>query len=134
MSDYQTALEAAGAKVLAYESFGSYQGDWLALVEYNGKTGYVSGSYGSCSGCDSFQAEFGYDSEQQCDEHRYMGPSPADCQDCTSLKLDYDRRLKAFGEGYLDIFESKDNLVKKFTENSKWDMDAQEVLDWLAKN
>jgi len=131
---YQEALEAAGAKVLAYESFGSYQGDWLALVEYNGQAGYVSGSYGSCSGCDSFQCEFGYDSEQQCDEHRYEGPSPADCQGCVNLKADYDTRLKAFGEGYLSLLESKDNLVKKFTEQAEWDGDAQEVLDWLAKN
>lgn len=29
-------LEIAGAEVLAYETFGSYQGDWLAKVNYNG--------------------------------------------------------------------------------------------------
>jgi len=57
---YRTAMEAAGATVLAYESFGSYQGDWFALVVYGGKTFWVHGSYGSCSGCDAFCAEFDF--------------------------------------------------------------------------
>jgi len=34
MSSYKESLEAAGAEVLAFESFGSYQGDWVALVWY----------------------------------------------------------------------------------------------------
>ena len=57
---YQEALEAAGATVHAFEFFGSYQGDWWAKVTYNGETGWVHGSYGSCSGCDAFEAEFGF--------------------------------------------------------------------------
>ena len=48
---YCQALEAAGAKILQFKSFGSYQGDWWAKVEYNGEIGWVAGSYGSCSGC-----------------------------------------------------------------------------------
>ena len=34
---YQMALEMAGATVLEYKEFGSYQGDWFAKVEYQGK-------------------------------------------------------------------------------------------------
>ena len=41
---YQDALKAAGAAVLEFESFGSYQGDWVALVEYKGERGWVQGS------------------------------------------------------------------------------------------
>ncbi len=131
MSNYQTALEAAGAKVLAFESFGSYQGDWLALVEHQGNKTYVRGSYGSCSGCDAFEAEFGYH-EGKCDEHSYEDSN--DCQDCVAAKTDYDTRLQAFGTGYLDNFYTKEELVKKFTEDSEWDSNADDVLKWLAQN
>ncbi len=53
---YDDALRLAGAEVHAYESFGSYQGIWLAKVTYQGKTGWVRGYFGSCSGCDGLQA------------------------------------------------------------------------------
>ena len=43
-SSYIDALRAAGATVHAGRSFGSYQGDWLARVTYNGVTGFVAGS------------------------------------------------------------------------------------------
>jgi len=33
---YDEALKAAGAEVLLYESFGSYQGDWWAKVVKRG--------------------------------------------------------------------------------------------------
>lgn len=36
---YKKCLEIAGAKVIAYEEFGSYQGDWIAVVEYKGVKG-----------------------------------------------------------------------------------------------
>jgi len=57
---YFEALEAAGAQVLASQTFGSYQGDWFAKVNYNGSTAWVHGCYGSCSGCDAFCAEFDF--------------------------------------------------------------------------
>jgi hypothetical protein len=34
MADYDDTLRAAGATVLVWRRFGSYQGDWLAKVEY----------------------------------------------------------------------------------------------------
>ena len=40
---YQKALEAAGAVVHRFEEFGSYQGDWWALVTHGDKTGWVNG-------------------------------------------------------------------------------------------
>ena len=33
---YMASLEMAGAKVLSFKEFGSYQGTWLAIVEFNG--------------------------------------------------------------------------------------------------
>ena len=48
---YQEALQASGVDVHAFESFGSYQGTWLAHVTYAGETGLIEGSFGSCSPC-----------------------------------------------------------------------------------
>jgi len=110
MSDYQEALEAAGAKVLEYEYFGDYQGTWIALVDYNGQRGFVEGSFGSCSGCDAFQAEFDYDDYE---------------------KEDYQQRLSDFGKGYLDPLLTFDQMIKSASTNIEWDYDAKEMLEWV---
>ena len=58
MFGYIDALKAAGLRILAWECFGSYQGQWAAhVVTPDGMIGYVNDWYGSCSVCDSFQAE-----------------------------------------------------------------------------
>lgn len=111
---YKEALEAAGAKVLQFQEFGSYQGTWLAEVDYEGKVGWIEGAYGSCSGCDSFEAEFGWDDDE---------------------KPDYQERLAEFGKGYLCGFVTKDHLVSIYTEKCKgeyaWE-DDQKILEWLT--
>jgi len=56
---YEKCLQLAGAKVTAFEKFGSYQGNWWAKVKYKGKTGWITRAFGSCSVCDAFEAEFG---------------------------------------------------------------------------
>jgi hypothetical protein len=38
---YIKALEQAGAKVLAEKRFGSYQGDWVVKLSYNGASGWT---------------------------------------------------------------------------------------------
>ncbi len=108
---YQSALEAAGAKVLAFESFGSYQGEWLAFVEYNGERGWVQGWYGSCSGCDAFEAEFGWGAGEE---------------------GDYEARLANFGRGYLDgQLHTADELRERFKKQAEWDSDADAILSFL---
>lgn len=92
---YTYALETAGAIVHQDWTFGSYQGEWMAHVTLpDGRTGVIMGYYGSCSGCDAFEAEFGYDMHRSerhpDDEHRF------DCDQC----LDYQRRLYEFGQEY----------------------------------
>lgn len=123
---YQKAMEFAGAIVHEYQSFGSYQGDWLARVSFQGKEGYVVGAYGSCSGCDAFEAEFGDDGLEFFDEAtmRYY-PKP-----------DTDEvwpRFRAFGEDYLDDIKTVDQARAMFTEQAEWDMDAQRILEWLTR-
>lgn len=114
---YKAALEAAGKKVLAFENFGSYQGEWLAKVqdEFTGEIGYVHDWYGSCTVCDSFQAEMDYSYEDD---------------------DDYEDKLRAFGQRYEIMPES---WLQEFLWPSDEDEDdyvsyeREEMRVWFAK-
>jgi hypothetical protein len=109
---YQQALEAAGAKIRAFKEFGSYQGDWFAITEDD----YViQGSYGSCSGCDAFEAEFGYDSHNLTDKQ-------------------YQSKLASFGQEYLMNPEHLNITITRYTvksEDEYWGAEDREIRDWL---
>jgi hypothetical protein len=134
---YQEALEAGGAEVLAFESFGSYQGAWWARVRYEGKEGWITGSFGSCSGCDSFEAEFGYG-----DSHYHATPegrqyidasdplTPDSCADCAKLAA----RLADFGRRYLDEIMTQEAAEKEASLNLEWDTDADEMVRFIRAN
>lgn len=125
---YYKALEAAGAKVLEYKSFGSYQGTWVARVEYNGEVGWVQGAYGSCSGCDSFQAEFGWDERGHCDDHwEYDG----DCGTCIAAAALYAVRLADFGGGYLHKLYSAEELAEQYEADCEWDDGARDIVAFV---
>lgn len=130
---YEQALEAAGAKVCAFESFGSYSGDWWALVEFNGARGWVNGYFGSCSGCDSFEAEFGY-ADEKCSEHTFNSKSPKDCEACADAAQKYAQRLKDFGADYLGNILTQSEAEAEASKNLEWDGDAQAMLDWIKAN
>lgn len=110
---YQEALEAAGAEVHDFKEFGCYQGEWYAYVTYQGETGVVTGSYGSCSGCDAFDAEFGWED---------------------SKKDDYQQRLAAFGETYLTVLPAS-HYIKMYKDNpwynGTYEHTGKEVMEWL---
>jgi hypothetical protein len=86
---YKLALELAGAEVLKYAEFGSYQGDWLAKVRYEGKEGWVNDYFGSCSGCDAFLGEFAF-SSHKCKDLDYHTPIwdgfTEGCEECDRVK------------------------------------------------
>lgn len=117
---YKSALEAAGCVVHAFENFGSYQGEWLAKVtktvagqEY---TGYVHDWYGSCTMCDSYEAEFGYSYDDE-DE-------------------DYERRLREFGQRYEVMPESwmQDFLWPDDDDDDDYvSFEREEMRVWFAK-
>lgn len=111
--DYKTALEIAGAKIIVYEAFGDYQGRWFAKVEYLGKIGWVHGEYGSCSGCDAFQSEFGYFDE---------------------INQELKMRLVEFGVKYLDQMITQDEVLKIAGENSDWDCSADDMVKFIKDN
>lgn len=109
---YCDALTAAGCVVIEYVEFGSYQGDWYAYVNIGGEKGVVTGSFGSCSGCDAFEAEFGWD------DHK---------------NPDYEGRLKNFGESYLPALPAShyiEHMEKRVNDGNDWG-DEKEILEWL---
>jgi hypothetical protein len=108
---YDAALTAAGVKVIDSQEFGSYQGDWWAQVQFpNDEIYYVTGSYGSCSHCDAFQAEFGYRDDE----------TP-----------DYPHRLRAFGRDYLENCYTLEEAIAEASKNLEWDTEAEEMVKWL---
>lgn len=130
---YSEAMEAAGAVVHQFEHFGSYQGDWWALVTLpDGRKGWINGSYGSCSGCDAFEAEFDYGTRDYCSEPHWVH-DPA-CAECVRLKADYDKKLAEFGAGYLDGVMTDAEALKHASEHLEWDSDAQQMVDFIAKH
>lgn len=113
MNGYELALRMAGAKVHAFQEFGSWQGDWWALVTLaDGRTGWVNGAFGSCSVCDSFQSESGWRDAE---------------------KPDYTARLAAFGRGYLDGFMVQQEAEAKAAENIAWDLDAERMVAFVKQ-
>jgi hypothetical protein len=132
---YKLALEAAGATVFAFERFGSYQGDWLAKVEYNGRRGWVKDYYGSCSGCDAFQAEFGYADDYEEENGKFL----INRREVTKEEYDaeytpYRLRLIQFGDRYLMNIISQQEVEKYVAENSEWDLEADEMMKFVKKN
>ncbi len=59
---YPVVAEVRGQHVLLYEQYGSYQGEWLMFAHDPKKQEYYiyKGWYGSCSGCDDYEASMNY--------------------------------------------------------------------------
>lgn len=57
--DYRRLPELLGAETLVWVNERAYQGSSFALLAHDGEYGYVTFSWGSCSGCDAMQAAEG---------------------------------------------------------------------------
>jgi hypothetical protein len=131
-SSYEKAMKCAGATVNVFEQFGSYQGEWYAKVTYKGITGWINGSYGSCSGCDAFESEFGYEHHNHIDNDYYDPIYDGfidGCEECQKVKT----RFISFGEQYLDEILTQDAAEKKSQEYS-WDGSSDEMLKFIKDN
>lgn len=107
---YIAALEAAGAKVHSDEMYGSYRGAWMAHVTLpDGRSGFIIDYYGSCSGCDSYEATFGYGDE----------PTP--------------EKLAEFGQPYLDQMLTAREALTKCAENMEFDDDYLKMAEDIIK-
>jgi hypothetical protein len=136
-SPYQGLLERAGAKVLAFDYFGDYQGTWVAKVEHAGVVKWVIGAYGSCSGCDAFEAEFGSGYHDHGDEfhNSYDDKFPhAGCAECAAI---VERMAKA-GANYLTNAHTYDEAlaeVERQCSDPDWvDEDDKLLLQFLKAN
>lgn len=107
--DYTNAIELAGATVLAAVDDEDYQGTFWLRVEYQGDEFWITGSYGSCSGCDAYEATF--DSQSACAEHRW-DPKVETCEGCRVAANERDTKLAEFGRGYLDKRYAQDEAME----------------------
>ena len=126
MTNYREALEAAGATLLDFGEFGTWEGNWIAHLA-DGR--FVEGAFGSCSGCDAFESEFGL-LDYGCDAH--CRPNEI-CGECAKKAANYARRLAIFGQTYLDSAEDYESIRQRFLEQSEWDYDAKEAVAWLDR-
>ena len=127
---YKECLEFAGAKVICMEEFGDYQGSWMAKVEYNGKVSWVLGSFGSCSGCDSFLGEFDFNNHEfNGAEHDEKSPVEG-CPKCDEVK----KRMAGLGMTYLTDLRTQEEIEAYCNKHLEWDSEAQEMLDWVKQN
>ena len=135
---YKLTLEKAGAKVLEFKEFGSYQGTWLAKVEYDRETGWVQGSYGSCSGCDAFQAEFEWSEEpyyNEQDKTWELNYEVVTEEVALDAQNKYNNKLCNFGKTYLDSgLYTQEQIEKLISEDIEWDPEAEEMLKWVQNN
>lgn len=57
---YPMVAGIRGQEVLLYQQFGSYQGEWMMLARDPETFFIYKDYYGSCSGCDSYEANFSW--------------------------------------------------------------------------
>lgn len=63
---YPLVAGVRGQEVLLYQQFGSYQGEWMMLSRDAEQYYVYKDWYGSCSGCDSYEAaDFGWNSDRE---------------------------------------------------------------------
>lgn len=135
-SDYKECLELAGAEVKTFQVFGDWQGTWYAYVVYRGEEGWISGSYGSCSGCDAFYAEFGFVTEG-CSDHPYH-PREG-CARCAHRRAELRDAKAEFGRTYLETILPHEVQVKILRDrlNSRGagalDEEEREILTFIEE-
>jgi len=132
---YKESLEKAGAVVHDFKEIGSYQGTWGAIVDYAGKKALVTGSFGSCSVCDAFEAEFGYGQKVHEKDGKYYDDywDEITKEEFDAKQNDYDKRLSEFGSSYLHTLQDKadiENRLKGFNEEDWFDREEKQLYDW----
>lgn len=107
---YEDLYKQFGTPLVEVE-IGSYQGDTLVVLENEGKYGYLTFGWGSCSGCDALRACEDFDDLQELSDHL---------------------------ESSIKWFDSKEEL-KKWVNNHDWKgdyfsySDKYDVMDFICK-
>lgn len=134
---YSECLEIAGCKIIEFKEFGSYQGDWLAFVEYNNEYGFVQGAYGSCSGCDAFYAEFDGNYTYIENGKFFVDFDEVDERAYKKAESDLHERKCAFGKSYLvgGLYgiEYYQRLLDEILKDDWFDEERKEYCEWAIE-
>lgn len=140
--NYEMTLEKAGARIIAFKEFGSYQGTWLALVENNGETGIIEGSYGSCSGCDACQAEFdewNQPIEKNGKYYKDYGDEEITEEEWNEYWKKFDEKVINFGALYLhqgmntkEYYQNKLDKINAKNEDDWFSDEEKEYCEWAV--
>ena len=126
---YKSALEAAGAEVLAYKMFGNWQGEWWAKVNLDGVVGWVEGSFGSCSVCDPFQSKMdGFDYRWDSVAREYVDAPEEERQ----------AALVEFGQSYLTHLQTPEEAKawadQQLLSEDTWRDEDKEAAQFILEN
>lgn len=138
---YARAMEVAGAEILAFRQFGDYQGTWWAKVRYKGEVGWATGYYGSCSGCDAFEGEFGWSGGHDHPNNEYVSMyswpgnagdtlTPESCDVCKDLI----ERLADFGKRYVEDTLLTQAEAEADATKKDWDSEVWNILAFLQEH
>lgn len=127
---YEDAFAAVPGVTVEWAQYcGSYQGRLVAKLKIEGLDGprYVLDYYGSCSGCDAYEAEFGYRNDETPEALAAFGRPYVEA----ALTLDevlaellpkagewYDTELKEVLDRVLADYPEKANLARMFPQGS----------------
>ena len=77
--------------------------------------------------------DFGF-SNHECGDDDYYDPFLSgfkdDCEECQAEK----KRFAEFGKKYLSEMITQEQIEKKISEDIDWDLDAQELLNFVKEN
>lgn len=107
--DYETLVKCINTKIDWHIlTTGSYQGDYWYFAQYNNKIYFVNIGYGSCSGCDAFQA------------------SQHDINDLIELQDNIKRDIREF--------DNLEELISWILNSNEWWLsEKDEILDFIKK-
>lgn len=109
-----------GYEVVASETFGSWQGDEAYILSDGERFGIVVIGYGSCSGCDAFEAATPYSHQQD----------GGDWSDMDALREEWRNAVRWF-DSTVDAVVALDLAPSS---GSDWWIYDKEVLGWLRDN
>ena len=129
--DYEKCLALAGANVLAFERFGSYSGDWWAVVEADNPSRkfFVTGAYGSCSGCDHLE-----DMEYRIQPRVYSAPEGKRDEWLQKHNEALLAEMESYGEELLSNEYNLERAIKELGDRIHWSEynEDKKQHDWLV--
>lgn len=133
--DHQEIMERQGFEILDWEAFGSYQGDYAAIVKKDNKVGFIVIGYGSCSGCDALEAVKEYAPEEVY-YNEYDFDDEEDNELYESKMETYKERLKEY---HKELQEYADDLNDRVEYGSYEELKdritgADERIKWYSKD